>query len=128
MKISHLALRGISGLPDRSYDFTSGGRPHDLIVVTGPEASGKTRFLELVIACLETIGPYEGIVRASKWVAPEKNARVELGLWLDESERSTEGATGDARVTIAFGPDGVVADAPRSISRAVRCNARWRSP
>ncbi|MBL8743155.1 MAG: hypothetical protein JNK04_18725, partial [Myxococcales bacterium] len=83
MKISQLACRGIAGLPDLTLDFMSSlGRPHDLVIVTGPEASGKTRLCELIIAGLEVIGPYEGIVRSSTWLAPgAASGRLELGLW-----------------------------------------------
>ena len=90
MKISRISAQGVIGLPSLDCELVSRatGRPHDLIVVTGPAASGKTRLCELILAVLEIVGPYEGIVRASDWVAdPKEGARVEIGLWLDDEER-----------------------------------------
>jgi hypothetical protein len=118
MKISQLACRGIAGLPDLSLDLMSSlRRPHDLVLVTGPEASGKTRFCELVLAGLDVIGPYEGIVRSETWL-PEgsRGARLELGIWLDESEReSTNVAENPTRAVVSFEPDSVDCDAPKEV-------------
>jgi hypothetical protein len=67
MKVVPSGARGVASLPDMECDFVSAatGRPHDLIVISGPPASGKTRLLELMLAVLELVGPYQGIVRAS---------------------------------------------------------------
>ncbi len=120
MKLSHLSARGVRGLPDLDVDLTaSTGRPFDLVVITGPEASGKTRLCELILAGLERIGPYEGIVRASDWVrGPRESARLELGIWLDDGEREAFGDLG-GRVVVSFGPEGVVCDASRELKRLV---------
>ncbi len=120
MKISQLACRGIAGLPDLSLDLMSNlGRPHDLVVVTGPEASGKTRLLELVIAGLEVIGPYEGIVRSSTWLVPgSRGARLELGIWLDESEREVANVSDNpTRAVVSIEPDSIECDAPKELVR-----------
>jgi len=120
MKISQLALKSVAGLPDLSIDLMSNaGRPHDLVLVAGPAASGKTRLLELVLAGLETIGPYEGIVRSADWVtSPQKSARLELGVWLAETERENLSLPSNpARCVVGFGPDGIICDAPKAISR-----------
>lgn len=120
MKISQLACRGIAGLPDLSLDLMSSlGKPHDLVLVTGPEASGKTRLCELVVAGLEVIGPYEGIVRSETWLEKgSPGGRLELGIWLDESEReSTSVSENPTRAVIRFEPDAVECDAPREIVR-----------
>ena len=120
MKISHLAARGIAGLPDLECDLVSSatGRPHDLIVVTGPAASGKTRLCELVLAVLETVGPYQGIVRAEDWLAdPARSARAELGFWLTEDESKRAAGPADPRAVVHFSSSGVRFEVGRALGR-----------
>lgn len=122
MKIQKVALEGIAGLPDISIDLgSSGGRPHDLVLVSGPEASGKTRLLELLIAGLEVIGPYEGIVRSTDWTSPKTpRARLALDLWLDADERAAaELESNPVHAVVDFGPDGITSNAPRPLRRIV---------
>jgi len=124
MKISHFAARGVASLPDLALDFGAGtGGPHDVVILSGPPASGKTRLLDLMLATLEAVGPYHGIVRASDWCADlEKGARVELGLWLDEglegaSEAKLSGQR--ARAVVDFTATGVFTDVTRSVAKWV---------
>lgn len=123
MKISHLALSGVASLPDLDCDFVSGstGRPHDLIVVTGPAASGKTRLTELMLAVLETVAPYQGIVRASDWMTdPARGARVDIDLWLDGGSAGPvdEGPPAQtAHAVVRFTRDGVSCDVDRKVVR-----------
>ncbi len=121
MKLSRLALSGVSALPDIDCNFVSSatGRPHDLIVISGPEASGKTRVCEVLLAALEAIGPYQGIVRASDWLDdPTRRARVELGLWLDEEESKMVGSAQSApRAVVHFGGSGVICEVDRGVRR-----------
>lgn len=118
MKISRLALRGIAGLPDLEQDLVAPGtgRPHELVVISGPPASGKTRLCDLIMAALEMVGPYQGIVRAPDWYAdPDKGARVELELVVDEGEEGAAPARG--RAVIDFARGGVRCDVDRALSR-----------
>lgn len=120
MKISHLATRGIAGVPDLDCDLGSGrsGRPHDLVVVTGPAASGKTRLCELILAALETVGPYQGIVRAADWVAdPARGARVELGFWLTEEEVARSAAPASPRAVVHFSAETIRFEVDRAVAR-----------
>ncbi|NUP07203.1 MAG: hypothetical protein HOW73_14200 [Polyangiaceae bacterium] len=60
MKIQRLVVDGYRGLADKSFDLRekSGGRPHDVVIVTGLPGSGKTRFLEAITAAKEDIAPW----------------------------------------------------------------------
>lgn len=123
MRLSRLVSRGVSGLPDLECDFvsTSTGRPHELVVISGPAASGKTRLCELMLAALEAVGPYHGIVRASDWYAdPAKGARVELGLWSDEATDADGRAAQHAvqsQAVIHFTEKGLVCEIERAVGR-----------
>lgn len=121
MKIAAFALSGIAGLPNVSVDLTAGGpRPADLLIIRGPEASGKTRLLELLLAGLEAIGPYEGIVRSSRWTDGERSARLELAFWFDEREsREASAGPNPVRAVVDFEPDAVNVDAPRGVRRVL---------
>lgn len=119
MKISRLAFQGVGALPDMECDFGGGGtgRPHDLIVLTGPPASGKTRLVELILATIETVAPYLGMVRADDWMAdPARGARVEIDLHLDEGEASSPPAP-TAHAVVNFTANGVKYEIDRAVSR-----------
>ncbi|NUP10790.1 MAG: hypothetical protein HOW73_32500 [Polyangiaceae bacterium] len=121
MKLSHLALRGVAALPDLERDFISAstGRPHDLIVIAGPAASGKTRLCDLMLAVFETIGSYHGIVHASDWYADAaRGARAELGLWLDEGGNGV-GAAPTSRAVVDFTARGVHSMVDRAAGRVL---------
>lgn len=138
MKVSHLALRGVAALPDLERDLVSvsTGRPHDLIVIAGPAASGKTRLCEVMLAALETVGSYHGMVRASDWYGDAaRGARVELGLWLDEGQLGSGGGSGDgngdsdgngsrttgmtSRAVVDFTSRGVSSTVDRAVARVL---------
>ena len=70
MKLARVSFLGVRGLADATYDLVGpSGVPHDLVVVTGPTASGKTRFLEAVVAAKEAIAPYGLLQAGAPWVA-----------------------------------------------------------
>ena len=124
MKVSRLALSGIASLPDLDYEFISftTGKPHNLILVSGPPASGKTRLCEVMLAVLEAAGGYQGMVRAADWYADSaRGARAELEVWLDEGlvqESGTAESVGQgARAVAYFGLDGVRTEVDRAVSR-----------
>jgi hypothetical protein len=117
MKISRFAARGVLGLRDLDLDFASGASagPSDLVIVSGPPASGKTRLFDLMLAALEAVGPYHGMVRASDWCADlGKGARIEIGLVV---EGSPEGAA--ERAIVDFTAEGVRTSVDRRVAKLV---------
>lgn len=124
MKISRFAARGVLGLRDLDLDFAAGASgasagPRDVVIVSGPPASGKTRLFDLMLAALEAVGPYHGMVRASDWCADlGKGARVELGLMVEGSvEGSPEGAA--ERAVVDFTANGVLTTVDRRVAKLV---------
>jgi len=126
VKVSHVTLGDVRGLPDRRFDLAPApsARPHDLVLVTGPPASGKTRLLEAIVAAFEVVGPYVGIVRPHDWAYESRRSTIELGLWLDEAERLVAPAVSSPATAVAtFSPDGVGAQVDRELGRLL---ARYR--
>ena len=94
MKLLRVTFLGIRGIADGSYDFTDvhTGQPQDVILVTGTEASGKTRFLEAILAAKEGIAPYGPMNTGAAWLPPGAVvAKIMLSLWLEEEERQYVG-------------------------------------
>jgi hypothetical protein len=91
MKLHKVAFRGLRGLADGTYDLTdpATGEPASLVLVTGPQASGKTRFLEAILAAKEHIAPYAARPQVAPWLRPgESAAKVALTWHLTPEERS----------------------------------------
>jgi hypothetical protein len=109
MKLSRVTFLGVRGLADATYDLTdpATGEPRDVVVFTGPAASGKTRALEAIAAAKEVIGPCGPLQPGAPWIADDgAAAKVTLGLCLDDEERvyaGTEAAVVDGEAT--FFPD-----------------------
>jgi len=94
MKIQRVTFLGIRGLVDGTYEFTdiTTGAPHDVVIVTGPEASGKTRFLEAILAAKEGIGAYATPAPGAPWIDESSGiAKIILSFWLEEEERQYVG-------------------------------------
>lgn len=94
MKIKRVSFDGFRGLPDREFVFgESGVRAPPLVVVTGPTGSGKTSFLEGIIAGKERVAAYGPIGPASDYVRPTLSAAKVKILWeLDGIERERFGS------------------------------------
>lgn len=107
MRIRAIELQGVRGLPSRTWDFPRTSDA-DVIVVTGPRASGKTSFLDAIVAAKEKVAPYGA--GDSRWarLVPEgqRAAKVTLSWETDATERervhledelfSTEAILGEA--------------------------------
>ena len=95
MKIQRLSVDGFRGLPDRSFLFTEprSGRAAPLVVVTGPTGSGKTSFLEAIIAGKERVAAYGPVPSESACVRPGAGAaKVKIAWELSEGDRQRTGA------------------------------------
>jgi hypothetical protein len=95
MKIQRLITNGFRGLPDRTFELGEprGGSPFDLVFVTGPAGSGKTSFLDAIVAAKENVGPYGQLRAPAEYVRRgESGAKVRVDWVLSEEERSRSGA------------------------------------
>lgn len=96
MKITRATFLSVRGIPDGTYDLChpATGAPNSMILVTGPEASGKTRFLEALLATKEAIGPYGPMSPGATWLQPGSQlAKIMLSFALDEEERQYVGTS-----------------------------------
>lgn len=108
MRLLALQTSGVEGVPDGSYSFAdSSGAPADVVLVTGPAASGKTRMLDLLLLIRELIAPTNDEADEQAWVrVGSRSARVLLTFWLSEHERKTLGyATPAVTVESILGAD-----------------------
>jgi len=98
MKLQSVSFAGVRGLRDASFDFAGrDGAPQDVVVFTGPTASGKTRALEAILAAKEAIAPYGPMVAGAPWIAAgSAAAKVKLAFWLDPEEQALAGASSPA--------------------------------
>lgn len=100
MKLLRATFLSIRGVPDVTIDFGDPHRgvPHDVVALTGPAGSGKTRVLEALFAAKEVIGAYGPPITGAPWIAPGADgAKIELTLVLDEVE---QGWTGIGQPTV----------------------------
>src|SRR6185437_7005790 len=113
MKLTRLTLENFRGVPDGSYAFTrpSDGAPLDVVYVTGPASSGKTGFLEAVVALKESVGAY-GIPPDSARLLRRgaRSGRIE-GTWLLSAAEMARAETKQATwtTTLELGGEGVQA-------------------
>jgi hypothetical protein len=117
MKIQRVTFIGVRGLRDATFDLTNPdtGVPHDLVVLTGPAASGKTRTLEAIIAAKEAIGAYGPMSPGEPWIESGV-AKIVLAFHLDEEEETYAGsASAVVEAEAQFLPDRVRSDADEGI-------------
>lgn len=116
MKIRKLFADGFRGLRDQEYSLINPrtDTPFDLVLVTGPRASGKTSFLEAIIAGKEQVGPYGSPLPASAYLRRDaRSAKVRIDWHLSEAERARYGVGARNLVGEAmFGPSIAPAPAP----------------
>jgi hypothetical protein len=98
MKIQRLITNGFRGLPDRSFELgeARGGSPFDVVYVTGPAGSGKTSFLDAIVAAKEDVAPYGQPRSSAEYVRRgESGAKVRVDWVLSADERARSGAQTD---------------------------------
>lgn len=98
MKLRKAVFRGLRGLADGAFDLTdpSTGEPSSLVLVSGPPASGKTRFLEAVVAAKEHVAPYAARPQIQQWIRPGETAAKVALTWRVTAEERTYGALAEA--------------------------------
>jgi hypothetical protein len=104
MRIASVAWKGVAGVADGALDFArDGGIPADLVVVTGPPGSGKTRLLETIIAGKERVAAYGPRPKLDDLLGREGTAaKIVLDWWLSEDERSFVGVRTPVQTTEAI--------------------------
>lgn len=113
MKILRATFLSIRGVPDLTWDMGRGGDgPHDVVVVTGPAASGKTRLLEALLAAKEVLGSYGPPPDSAEWIRPgDRTAKIEITFALDADEQRRAGnAPATVQGEALFAPQGVAAE------------------
>lgn len=107
MRLVELTTKNFAGLADGTYSLRqANGDAAQLVLVTGGPRSGKTAFLEAVIACKESLIPYGPVSRPAER-ARRAGERVELVTrWrLDDADRRAI-RTDDVEVVLdASAPD-----------------------
>lgn len=96
MKIARVMFLGVRGIRDATFDLLnpSTGAPHDVVIFTGPPASGKTRALEAIFTAKEAIAPYGPMIAGGPWIqAGGLVSKVALTFYLDEEEQTYAGVT-----------------------------------
>ena len=93
MKLLRVTLDKVRNLADGVYDLAHAtGTPHDIVLITGPTASGKTTFLEVIALAKELYAPYGSVPDPRPFLRQgEPNGRVELTLALSDQERELAG-------------------------------------
>jgi energy-coupling factor transporter ATP-binding protein EcfA2 len=130
MKITELALRNVRALPDMERRLTDASkRAFDVVLITGPMGSGKTRLLSAIAAWKEAIGPYGLPPRLAGWEKRQGQGGFLSGVWElteDEARRGQlAGTRFPARVDI--GPGAGAPDVPPGLRKLLAAFFRERT-
>ncbi len=72
MKLLRATFSNVMGVADRTVDFADArsGFARDVVVISGPPASGKTRLCEALVAARQIIAPLGQLVHGGAWLRP----------------------------------------------------------
>lgn len=118
MKIQRVTYLGVRGVPDLALDFLDPATdtPHDLVVLSGPPAAGKTRALEALAAAVDAVAPHGPAIAGAPWIGAGSAAKVIFAAHLDEEERAYAGGEAVAyEAEVTFLPDRVDASADEGL-------------
>jgi len=110
VKLLELALENFRGAPDgvTSFVHPSTGKPHDLTLITGGPASGKTSILEAIAAVKEIVGGYGPPPDTARLRRSGATSGKIAATWLlteSEAEKAdVKGPTQVTEVSLADGP------------------------
>ncbi len=111
MRIRKVWFDGVRGLPDREFDLTdakSGGAAR-LVAITGAASSGKTSFLDAIVAAKEHVGSYGSPPAPASVVRlGEDAAKIRVEWELSQLERDRYGVTEQALVAETLFGDAVL--------------------
>jgi predicted ATPase len=95
MKIRRLQTHDVAALRDATHDLAhpQTGEALDVVVVTGPPASGKTTLLETIIAAKESAAPYGGSSPPVRVARGTTSAKIEAEWMLSPAEARRIGET-----------------------------------
>jgi hypothetical protein len=94
LRATFLSIRGVADATHELGDPTT-GQAHDVVLITGPAASGKTRLLEAILAAKEVIAPYGPMMTGARWLAPgAPSGKIVLTFQLDDEEQRRVGSPG----------------------------------
>ncbi|MBL9021526.1 MAG: hypothetical protein JNL21_04975 [Myxococcales bacterium] len=112
MRIRKVSFDGVRGLPDKEFDLTDSktGWAARLVVVTGAQSSGKTSFLDAIVAAKEHVGSYGSPPGSASVVrAGEEAAKIRVEWELSQLERDRYGLVEPTVVAETLFGDAVVA-------------------
>lgn len=127
MKISEIAFKNVRALPDVERRLTdSTRRPFDVVLVTGPTGSGKTRFLEAIVAWKEAIGAYGTPPRLATLERRAGAGGALDGVWELSDEEARRGSLPSAsvRARVEVGAGAKAADVPPGLGRVLSAFSR----
>ncbi len=127
MKISEIVLKNVRALPDLRRSLTDASRKaHDVVLITGPMGSGKTRLLAAIAAWKEAIAPY-GAAPVMSGLARDPGAPSEItAVWeLSPEETAREQlTTGTHRVKVDVGPGALAPEVDRGLRKVLSAFSR----
>ncbi|NUO54319.1 MAG: hypothetical protein HOV80_36200 [Polyangiaceae bacterium] len=96
MRVARMAVHGVGGLDDAWTDLTKDRpQPARLVALVGPPSSGKTRWLQALVAAKESTAAYGPTPASRSLIADgQRSAKVTIDWWLDADELAFAGLEG----------------------------------